>query len=192
MSDKFKKIDDFNIALSNINTLVEFSLQGLSELDNLSQEIIDDYCVRISEKINTELDEKRTDLISGLTKTYTASLGILQEVIEAGFLTENDDGSYSIISINKVNQASITPVFQAINKIIPLFNKVINIMAGPYAKVAEFVVEIGKRLPELTTNIEKLASLKDNIPPIGNYNLNKLNIYIEPIKPEDIIGDAEQ
>ena len=192
MSDKFKKIDDFNIALSNINTLVEFSLQGLSELDNLSQETVDDYCVRISEKINTELDEKRTDLISGLTKTYTASLGILQEAIEAGFLTENDDGSYSIISIDKVNQVSITPVFQAINKIIPLFNKVINIMAGPYAKVAEFVVEIGKRLPELTTNIEKLASLKDNIPPIGNYNLNKLNIYIEPIKPEDIIGGTTQ
>lgn len=189
MSDKFKKIDDFNIALSNINTLVELSLQGLSELDNLSQEIIDDYCIRISEKINAELDEKRTDLISGLTKTYTASLGILEEAVKAGFLTKNDDGSYSITTIPK--PTDIDEVLGVVEKITPLFNKVINFVAGPYAKVAEFVVEIGERLPELTTNIEKLASLKDSIPPIGNYNLNKLNIYVELIKPEDITGGGE-
>ena len=190
MSDKFKKIDDFNIALSNINTLVELSLQGLSELDNLSQEIIDDYCIRISEKINAELDEKRTDLISGLTKTYTASLGILEEAVKAGFLTKNDDGSYSITTIPK--PTDIDEVLGVVEKITPLFNKVINFVAGPYAKVAEFVVEIGERLPELTTNIEKLASLKDSIPPIGNYNLNKLNIYVEPINPEDITGRTTQ
>lgn len=194
MSDKFKKIDDFNIALSNINTLIEFYLQGLSELDNLSQEIIDDYCVRISEKINAKLDEKRTDLISGLTKTYTASLGILQEAIDLGILKKNDDGTFEIVPISDIPlnpEDILAEIANRIPKIIKICNKVINFVAGPYAKVAEFVVEIGKRLPELTTNIEKLVSLKDNIPPIGNYNLNKLNIYVEPILLEDIIGGSQ-
>lgn len=189
MSDKFKKIDDFNDILSGINTLALSYLQVLSELDNIGQDIIDDYCIRISEQINEALDKKRTELISGLTKSYTASLGILQEAVDAGFLTQNDDGSYSITTIP--NPTDIDEVLDIVQKITPLFNKVIKFVAGPYATVAEFITILTPKLITLTTNINNLANIKDSIPLVGDYNYDKLNIYVKPISIEDIIGSSE-
>ena len=195
MSDKFKKLDDFNNILSSINTLALSSLQGLSELDNIGQDMIDDYCIRISEQINEELDKKRTELISGLTKSYTASLGILQEAIDLGILKKNDDGTYTIVPIANIPTSPediLTEIANRIPTIIKICNKVINFIAGPYAMVANFVIELTPKLATLTTNINNLATIKDSIPPVGNYNYDKLNIYVEPITIDDITGGGSQ
>lgn len=161
--DKFKKIDDFNKVLSGINTLALASLQGLGEIDNISQAIIDDYCIRISEQINSELDKKRNELIKSLKQAYLSSNEIISQ----------------LEPLVKLSITDLPSVISAVNKII-------GFLAGPYQIAIEFVTILTPKLGELTENINQLASIKQSIPPIGNYNFNKLNISIKPINIGDI------
>lgn len=191
MSDKFKVLDDFNKILSGINELAVSSIKGLEELDGLTQDIIDDYCIRLSNQINEELSERRAELISGLSKAYTASLGVLQEAIDLGILEKKDDGTFEIVSIAGIPtnpDDMLKEIANRIPTIIKICNKVINFMAGPYKVVAEFITELTPKIATLTINIEELLNIKNNIPPIGNYNIDKLNIYVEPISVDDITG----
>lgn len=181
-TDKFKSIDDLNKILSNVNGLVYPYINGISEIEDLSQDIIDDCCTRISEKINKELDEKRTSLINNLTKAYTATLGIVQEL---GVFFDEKGNLISLNTITKLDEAVNT-----INKIIPLFNSVLNFIAGPYKIAIEFVTILTPKLEELTENINKLADLKNNLPELKGFNLNKLDIHISPININDIIGGS--
>ena len=161
--DKFKKIDDFNKVLSGINTLALASLQGLGEIDNISQAIIDDYCIRISEQINNELDKKRDELIKSLKQAYLSSNEIISQ-------------------LEPLVNLSITDLPSVISAV----NKIIGFLTGPYQIAVEFVTILAPKLEELTKNINQLASIKQSIPPIGNYNFNKLNISIKPINIGDI------
>ena len=161
--DKFKKIDDFNKVLSGINTLALASLQGLGEIDNISQAIIDDYCIRISEQINNELDKKRDELIKSLKQAYLSSNEIISQL-------------EPLVNLNITDLPSV----------ISAVNKIIGFLTGPYQIAVEFVTILAPKLEELTKNINQLASIKQNIPPIGNYNFNKLNISIKPINIGDI------
>lgn len=167
--DKFKKIDDFNKVLSGINTLVLASLQGLQQLDNMAQHEIDDYCIRISEQINAELSEKRSELIKSLQQAYLSSNEIIQE-------------------LQPLVNAQLTDLSSVINVV----KKIIGFLSGPYQIAVEFVTILAPKLKTLAENIDDLIGIKDKIPVIGIYNYDKLNIYVEPITIDDITGGTTQ
>lgn len=164
--DKFKKIDDFNKALSGLNTLILTSLQELQQLDGIAQDKIDDYCIRISDNINAELSDKRRELIKVLQQAYLSSNEIIDE-------------------LKPLVEAKLTDLPSVINAV----NKIIGFLSGPYQTAVEFVTILTPKLKTLTENINDLMGIKDKIPVVGIYNYDKLNIYIEPITINDITGD---
>lgn len=167
--DKFKKIDDFNDVLSGLNTLILASLRELEQLDGIAQDKIDDYCIRISEKINAELSEKRSELVKGLKQAYLSSNEVINELEP---LVESD----------------ITDLPSVINAV----NKIIGFLSGPYKTAVEFLIILRPKLKILAANLNDLMDIKDKIPVVGIYNYDKLNIYIEPITISDITGNKTE
>ena len=81
MTDKFKKIDDLIEVLDNLYNLSDKTLTNLQPLDELiaskAQETVDDVCIRLSDKLNSELSIKRIDLVNWLHNQYSTS----QEIV---------------------------------------------------------------------------------------------------------------
>lgn len=173
--DKFKKIDDLNDTLENVNTLVSNTFSSLSDLDGVTQEvaqaIVDDICIRISNEISHKLDDKRNDIINVLHEGYVAS----NEII-----------------------STLQPFIDVIKNGIPDLSGVINILikffkvyTKPYAIAVEYVTVLTPKLLTLSDNISKLALLKNQIPQPPNIpvvNFNKLSISMKPITINDVIS----
>lgn len=168
--DKFKKIDDLNKVLKNINEVATATLSDLGNIDNITQELaqkkVDDICERLSAKINSQLIVKRADLINTLHEGYVASNEIVQ-LLEP------------LVNFN----LNIDTVVEAVQKII-------DIIAGPYKVAIEYMTQLAPKLIELTNNINDLASLKDQIPQPPNIpvvNFDKLQISMPPITLSEVI-----
>ena len=161
-ADKFKKIDDLNKTLYNINKV---AYNTLSNLDDKSQKAVDDICERFSTSTNEKLSILRQEVIDILKEGYKAS----NEIIS------------TFEPIVNLNPTDLGGVIDAINKIKKLYTK-------PYETAIEYVTVLTPKLTELATNIALLAYLPSQIPPIVNVNFEKLNITMEPITIADIIG----
>ena len=179
---KFKKIDDLNKTLEDIYTLADKYLTNL-DLDGLiqkkAQEKVDDACIRISNKINSKLIDKRGDLIDFLHGKYVTSQKIISEFGPVAQAIEN-------LGI----PTSIDDVVSILSDTVKSLKNFAKLFLGPYQEAVEYVVELAPKLVELTENIEKLASLPSKIPAIPNVpnvNFDKLKITMPPITMEEVI-----
>lgn len=160
--DKFKKIDDLNKTLENINKVAYKTLDGL---DEATQEVVDDICTRFSASTNEKLSILRQEVVDILKEGYIAS----NEIIA------------TFKPIVELNPTDLGGVINAINKIKQLYTK-------PYETAIEYVTVLTPKLADLATNIALLAYLPSQIPPIVGINFDKLKITMEPITIADIVG----
>lgn len=173
--DKFKKIDDLNDTLENINTLVSNTFSSLSNLDNVSQEVaqsvVDDICIRISNEISHKLDEKRGDIIGFLHEGYVSSNEIISTL-------------QPFINVIKNGIPDLGGVIDILIKFFKVYTK-------PYETAVEYVTILTPKLLTLSNNIAGLALLKNQIPQPPNMpvvNFNKLNISMKPITIDEVIS----
>lgn len=160
--DKFKKIDDLNETLENINKVIYTTLKDIDEYP--TQEKVDKACEYLSEKINAKLADKRKVLIKTLHEGYVASNEVIQ-LLEP------------LVNFN----LNIDTVVEAVKKII-------DILAGPYKVAVEYITILTPKLAELATNIALLAYIPANLPQIPNINYDKLNITMQPITIDEVIS----
>ena len=181
-TNKFKKLDDLNKTLEEIYTLVDkyltnLDLNGL--IQKIAQEKVDEACIRISNKINAKLIDKRGDLIDFLHDKYMTSQEIMDKY-----------GPVSQAIKNLVKPKSIDDVVSILSDTVKSIKEFAKIFLGPYIEAVEYVTELIPKLAELTENIENLASLPSKIPEIPNVpdvNFDKLKITIPPITMEEVI-----
>lgn len=162
MSDKFKKIDDLNKTLENINKTVYTTFNDIENYP--TQQKIDEACIFVSNKINAQLEVKRQELIKVLHDGYISSNEVIQLLKP---LVEFDLNIDTVVSAVK---------------------KIIDILAGPYKIAVEYATELAPKLAELSTNIALLAYIPENLPQRPDINYNKLNITMKPITIDEIIS----
>lgn len=186
MPDRFKKLDDLNKTLEEISTLVDKYLTNL-DLDGLiqkkAQEKVDDACIRISNKINSKLIDKRGDIVNFLHSQYANAQKIKNDFAPLAEKIEN-------LGI----PTSIDDVVSILGDVVTTLKEFAELFLGPYIEavkfINEFTIELAPKLVELTENIEKLASLPSKIPAIPNVpnvNFDKLKITMPPITMEEVI-----
>lgn len=162
--DKFKKLDDINKMLENVNTNVYTYLSNL-DLETVTQKKVDDICVRLSDNINKKLETQRQIIIKSLHQGYV--------------------GASELISLLKpIVEADVKDLASVINVV----KKIINIYTKPYEQAIEFVTVLTPKLQDLAVNIALLAYIPSKIPPIPNINFDKLQISMKPITVDDIIA----
>lgn len=175
--DRFKKIDDLNDTLENVNVLVSGIFSNLDNLDDVAQEIaqtiVDNICIRVSNEISHKLDEKRSDIINVLHEGYVASNEIIQIL-------------QPFIDIIKNGLPDLSAVIDALIKFLTMYIK-------PYEPAINYVKDLTPRLLTLADNIAELAMLKDKIPQPPNMptvNFDKLSVSIKPITIDEVISGA--
>lgn len=167
MSDKFKKIDDLNKTLENINKTVYTTFNDIESYP--AQQKVDEACEFVNNKTNPILNEKREELIKVLHEAYLSSnevVTLLKPLVEFDL--------------------NIDTVVEAVKKII-------NILAGPYKIAVEYITVLAPKLQDLMVNIALLAYIPENLPQRPDINYNKLKISMKPITINEIItGNTEE
>lgn len=167
MSDKFKKIDDLNKTLENINKTVYTTFNDIESYP--AQQKVDEACEFVNNKTNPILNEKREELIKVLHEAYLSSnevVTLLKPLVEFDL--------------------NIDTVVEAVKKII-------NILAGPYKIAVEYITVLAPKLQDLMVNIALLAYIPENLPQRPDINYNKLKIFMKPITINEIItGNTEE
>ena len=182
MTDKFKKIDDLIEVLDNLYNLSDKTLTNLQPLDELiaskAQETVDDVCIRLSDKINSELSIKRADLVNCLHNQYSTS----QEIVT----------KFSPVATAINNLSLPTKLDDVISILTDTINSLKNfaeLFLGPYKEAIEFTIQLTPKLIELSKQIDKISKLPSKIPPIPNQpnlNYDKLKIKVDPITLDEI------
>lgn len=167
MTDKFKKIDDLNKTLENINKIVYTTFNDIENYP--TQQKVDEACEFVNNKTNPILNEKREELIKVLHEAYLSSnevITLLKPLVEFDL--------------------NIDTVVEAVKKII-------NILAGPYKIAVEYITVLAPKLQDLMVNIALLAYIPENIPQRPDINYDKLKISMKPITINEIItGNTEE
>lgn len=167
MTDKFKKIDDLNKTLENINKIVYTTFNDIENYP--TQQKVDEACEFVNNKTNPILNEKREELIKVLHEAYLSSnevITLLKPLVEFDL--------------------NIDTVVEAVKKII-------NILAGPYKIAVEYITVLTPKLQDLMINIALLAYIPENIPQRPDINYDKLKISMKPITINEIItGNTEE
>ena len=162
MSDKFKKIDDLNKTLENINKTVYTTFNDIENYP--TQQKVDEACIFVSNKINAQLEVKRQELI---------------EVLHDGYISSNE-----VIQLLK----PLVEFDLNIDTVVSAVKKIIDILAGPYKIAVEYVTELAPKLADLSTNIALLVYIPENLPQRPDINYDKLNISMKPITIDEIIS----
>lgn len=161
--DKFKKLDDINKTLENVNANIYTYLANL-DLETVTQKKVDDICIRLSENINKKLEKQRQVIINSLHQGYMSAnelISLLEPIVKA----------------NVTDLASV----------ITVIKKIMGIYAKPYQQALDFVTVLAPKLQDLAVNIALLAYIPAKLPQIPNINYDKLQITMKPITIDEII-----
>lgn len=165
-----------------IKGVTEVATNYLSQIENIqefaknkAQEKVDEMCERASQEINSKLAIQRQKVVDKLKNTWASS----NEVIEnLRFIT---------------GEISIDTIVSIVSSIIQLYTK-------PYQNamdlITDFTISIAPKLLQLTSEINDLADLKNQIPVHTlkdgtKLNYDKLNITMDPITIDDIRPNNE-
>lgn len=157
-------IDDFIETLQSVKVSLDQSFQYLNDK---TQEEIDEIIVnKINPEINSKLSELRTTLIQSLKSMYNNILELsesLKPVVDSDPLAFNLDNL----------QAIIDAVMAIKNFLIKAYQSIIN-----------FMVLLSEHLVRLNNAISSVVSYSPQI----SFNIDKLDIKMDPITLDDIIG----
>lgn len=168
-SNRFQKIDDLNKAIENVRELAINTLSTLDEqIDVITQQKVDDICIRLSVSVSEQLDTLRSGTIDFLHDSYIKSNEIISTF-------------QPIINADLTDLASV----------ISVVGKIIAVLSGPYQTAIEFTQELAPKLITLTENIASLLAIPSYLPKIDNINFDKLNITMKPITIDDVISGAK-
>lgn len=160
-----------------IKGVTEVTTNYLSQIDNIqefaknkAQEKVDEMCERASQEINSKLAIQRQKVVDKLKKTWASSNEIIENL---QFIT---------------GEISMDTIVSIVSSIIQLYTK-------PYQNamdlITDFTISIAPKLIQLTSEINALADLKNQIPTHTlkdgtKLNYDKLNITMDPITIDDI------
>ena len=177
VSKDLKVLDDLNETLDKIIEFAENSLSTLEDFEGEAQEKVqeevDKICIKVSDKASTKLNQVRDKTVNILHQKYVSANQIVSD-------------------LQPIVQAKLTDL----GSVISVVTKIIGLYAKPYQKALEytvgFVATATPKIAETTQKVDKLASLKNEIPIPDDFNINldKLNITMKPITVDDIIKGA--
>lgn len=158
----FSSIDAFIETLESITNSWDEMFKALQD-KALTQEQFDEYIRNtINPMINAKLDALRSSLLSALQSMYSQ----YEEILDA------------VKPIAEGNPTDLPSVIKTVKDIITWFKKA-------YKWLEEFMTLLPEHLSRLTSEINNVVSYS---PPIHGYNLDALDIEMEPITMSDITG----
>lgn len=154
-----KKVNDF---LEQVPLQVtEWFEHTFKSGEKLTQDFVDRQCAWLAWKINIMVERKRQEVLKTLHDEYGGYLGALQ-----------------VVTVFK----------QAVTDPIGTLGSVFNTIAGPYAKVVDFLKTLMKEIPRLAANLAKIASSLPPAPPNPRINFNAFKLNIKSISMADVIN----
>lgn len=172
-----KALDDLNDTLDKVVEFAENSLSTIGDFeddaqDKIQQEV-DKICEKVSDKATKKLNQVRDKAVEDLHKKYLSANKIVSDL-----------------------QPIVDAKLSDLGSVISVLTKLIALYAKPYKQALDytvgFVATATPKIAETTQKVDKLASLKNEIPIPDDFNINldKLNITMKPITVDDIIKGA--
>ena len=153
------KINDFLEQVPvNVNTWFTNTFKSGEEL---TQDFVDKQCIWLSNKINRMIEEKRQQVIKTLQDEYGGYLKAL-----------------TVVTIIK----------KAVSDPLGTIGSFFGMLAGPYAKVVDFLQALIREVPRLAANLANIANSLPPAPPNPHINFNKFQIKVNSISMGDIMG----
>ena len=153
------KVNDFLEQVPvNVNTWFENTFKSG---EKLTQDFVDRQCAWLAWKINVMVERKRQEVLKTLHDEYGGYLGALQ-----------------VVTVFK----------QAVTDPIGTLGSVFNTIAGPYAKVVDFLKTLMKEIPRLAANLANIASSLPPAPPSPHINFHAFKLNIKSISMADVIN----
>lgn len=162
------QIDKFNNQLESItDTLDGYFADLQKQIDNSSnnvQNILDESCKDISDKITEQLAPIRQQIINIFKGQYT----IIEEKISP---------------ILPLVNASVS-----LDTVVDIVTSIIAIITAPYQPYIQITTQLIPLVLELSSNIQKIVNYSPKINLPDGIVMPNLEIDIEPITAEDITG----
>lgn len=155
------KINDF---LEQVPTNVNNWFEGLFKSgEDLTQDFVDKCCAYAAWKVNVMVERKRQAVIQTLNEEYGGYLKALTVV---------------------------TVIKQAVTDPLGTIGSFFGILAGPYAKVVDFLQALIKEVPRLAANLANIANSLPPTPPNPHINFNAFRLKINSISMGDITAGS--